>query len=77
MTITSADDSLTPVQQRRRAEALEEVGRIISEQVAVFSKLTPRESAERVWAPGGPSIDELTARIEASRAGLPRVGGPA
>ena len=58
-----------------RAQALEEAGRVISEAVAVFSKLTPGQSAERIWVPGGPSVDELTARIEASRARMPSVGG--
>lgn len=60
-----------------RAQALEEAGRVIAAEIAIFSKLTPRQSAERVWAPGGPSVDELTAHIEESRARLPRVGGPA
>ena len=58
-----------------RAQALEEAGWVISEAVAVFSKLTPRQSAERIWAPGGPSVDELTARFEASRARMRSVGG--
>lgn len=58
-----------------RAQALYEAGRVISEAIAIFASLTPRQSAERVWAPGGPTVDELTARIEASRERLPRVGG--
>lgn len=58
-----------------RAQALDEAGRVISEAIAIFSKLTPRESAERVWVRGGPSVDELAARIEASREQLLRVGG--
>lgn len=53
-----------------RAQALDEAGRVIADAVAIFSKLTPRESAERVLTPSGPSVDELTARIEASRAAL-------
>ncbi len=75
MTEIPSEEPLTPAQQIRRAQALEEAGRIISEQVAIFSKLTPRQSAERIWAPGGPSVDELTARIEASRARMASVGG--
>lgn len=58
-----------------RAQALDEAGRVISEAIAIFSKLTPRESAERVWVRRGPSVDELAARIEASREQLLRVGG--
>jgi hypothetical protein len=53
-----------------RAQALDEAGQVISKAIAAFSKLTPRQSAERVWTPGGPSVDELTARITASRARL-------
>lgn len=67
---TAPDESLTPAQQRRRAQALDEAGQVISEAIAIFAPLTPRQSAERVWAPGGPPVDELTARIEASRARL-------
>lgn len=69
------DESLTPAQLRRRVRALDEAGRGISEAIAIFAPLTPRQSAERVWAPGGPTVDELAARIEASRERLPRVGG--
>lgn len=58
-----------------RAQALDEAGQVISEAIAIFAPLTPRQSAERVWAPGGPTIGELTARIEASRERPPRVGG--
>ncbi len=61
------NEPLTPAQRLRRAQALDEAGRIIAAEVAIFSKLTPRESAERIWTPGGPSVDELTVRIEASR----------
>ncbi|MFF7684134.1 hypothetical protein ACFZA2_15405 [Microbacterium sp. NPDC007973] len=67
------DESLTPEQQRQRAQALDEAGQVISEAIAIFAPLTPRQSAERVWAPGGPSVDELTSRIEESRANLPHV----
>lgn len=70
---TAPNESLTPAQQRRRAQALDEAGQVISEAIAIFAPLTPRQSAERVWAPGGPSVDELTARIEESRAGLPHI----
>lgn len=58
-----------------RAQALDEASRVISEAIVIFSKLTPRESAERAWVRGGPSAHELTARIEASRKRLRRVGG--
>lgn len=51
-----------------RAQALENAGRVISDAAAIFSKLTPRESAQRIWTPGGLSLDELTDRITASRA---------
>lgn len=49
-----------------RAQALDEAGRVIAAEIAIFSKLTPRQSAERVWVRGGPSVDELTTRIEVS-----------
>lgn len=45
---TAPDESLTPAQQRRRAQALDEAGQVISEAIAIFAPLTPRQSAERV-----------------------------
>lgn len=52
---------------KTREQALEDLGRVVADEMAIVAKLTPREAAERAWHPGGPSVDELTEIITASR----------
>ena len=53
---------------KTRAEALQDLADYLAEVAETVYRLTPRESAERVWRPGGPSVEELTTQIEAARA---------
>ncbi|MGW9345842.1 hypothetical protein ACWGR3_30300 [Streptomyces albidoflavus] len=52
---------------KTREQALEDLGRVVGDELAIVATLTPREAAERAWHPGGPSVDELTRTIAASR----------
>lgn len=53
---------------KTRAQALQDLADVVAEEIAIASKLTPREAAERAWHPGGPSVDDLARQIEADRA---------
>lgn len=44
-------------------EAINHAGRTLAEGIRRMQEGTPREAAERAYTPGGPSIDELEARI--------------
>lgn len=52
---------------KTKAQALQAVADIVAEEVAIASKLTARGAAERAWHPGGPTVEELTRRIETDR----------
>lgn len=41
-------------------------GRVVGEAAAIIRTLTVREAAERIWYPGGPSMEECIRRAEAS-----------
>ncbi|MDR6867643.1 hypothetical protein J2Y69_002247 [Microbacterium resistens] len=47
---------------KTEAQALRELGQVVAEAAATIRKLTVREAAERIWHPGGPSMDECLAR---------------
>lgn len=51
-----------------RAKALRELGLVIADAAAVFTALTPQESAQRVWVPGDPPVPVLAAQIADHRA---------
>ena len=51
---------------KTKEQALRDLGRVVAEEVAIVSKLTVREAAERVWRPDGLPMDTLMQRIEAS-----------
>lgn len=51
---------------KTKEQALRDLGRVVAEEVEIISKLTVREAAERIWYPGGPSMDELMDRCAAS-----------
>lgn len=53
---------------KTQAQAMQDLADVVAEEMAIVSKLTPRQAAERAWDRGGPSVEELTAQIEASRA---------
>ena len=53
---------------KTKEQALRDFQRVLEEEAAIFTKLTPEESARRVWHRGGPSVAELTERITALRA---------
>lgn len=46
-----------------REEAINRAGRTLAEGIRRMQEGTPREAAERAYTPGGPSVDELEARI--------------
>lgn len=48
-----------------RQEAIAAAGRILARARADLLEKSPRESAEAAYVPGGPSVDELQARIRA------------
>lgn len=50
-----------------REEAIEAAGRVWAAACARQAALTPREAAQEAYVPGGPSVDELEARIRARR----------
>ena len=49
---------------KTREEALADLGRVVADEVAIITTLTPRAAAERAWHPGGPSVEELTRYAE-------------
>lgn len=49
-------------------ECLEEAGRRYAAACARQSALSPRQAAEEAHRPGGPTVDELEARIREQRA---------
>ncbi|MGN7861490.1 hypothetical protein ACTJI8_12995 [Microbacterium sp. 22303] len=51
---------------KSKEQALREVAEIVAEEAAIIRTLTVRQAAERIWYPGGPSMEELIARAEAS-----------
>lgn len=53
---------------KSRDQALADAGRVLAEDVAVSSRLSPMEAAQRAWHPGGPSVEDLAAQIAANRA---------
>jgi hypothetical protein len=50
-----------------KEECLAAAGAALAEAVAEFEARTPREAAEAAYRPGGPSVEELEARIRAQR----------
>lgn len=53
---------------------MRDLGRVVAESVAIASRLTVREAAERISYPGGPSLDERMERIAAT--GICRTDSP-
>ncbi|MGB3376555.1 MAG: hypothetical protein WBA87_15625 [Microbacterium sp.] len=51
---------------KTKEQALRDAGRVIAKAMQELAQMTPREAAERVWVPGGPSIEELSARCAAA-----------
>lgn len=51
---------------KSKEQALRDLGRVVAEEAAIVRTLTVREAAERIWYPGGPSMEECIARAEAS-----------
>lgn len=56
---------------KTKEQALRDLGHVVGEAVAIVRTLTVQEAAERIWYPGGPSIEECIARAEASGLCLP------
>lgn len=50
-----------------RAECIDAAGRALAAGLALRDSLPPRQAADLAWTPGGPSIQELEARIRADR----------
>lgn len=44
-------------------QAISRAGKTLAEGIRRMQEGTPREAAERAYTPGGPSVDELEARI--------------
>ncbi|WP_424937555.1 MULTISPECIES: hypothetical protein [Bacteria] len=51
---------------KSKEQALRDLGRVVAEEAAIVRTLTVREAAERIWYPGGPSMEECIRRAEAS-----------
>lgn len=51
-----------------RDECIRAAGAALAEAIAELDEMTPRQAAEAAQRPGGPSVDELEARIRARRA---------
>lgn len=49
-------------------EAISEAGWVLAQGTARRDSLTPEEAARAAHVPGGPSVDELAARIRSQRA---------
>ena len=47
---------------KTKAQALRELGQVVAAEVAIIRTLTVREAAERIWYPGGPSMEECMRR---------------
>lgn len=58
-----------------RDEAVQTAAKALAQGVRLLYEGTPREAAERAYNPGGPSVDELEARIRAHRAASARPAG--
>lgn len=50
-----------------RDEAIWAAGKVLAHIKFQIATRSPRESAEAAWVPGGPSLDELEARIRVIR----------
>lgn len=50
-----------------RDECIQAAGRVLARINYLIATRSPRESAEAAWVPGGPSLDELEARIRVLR----------
>lgn len=53
------------------AEAISNASRVLATAYSDLAQLPPRQSAERAYVPGGPSVDELEQRIKARLAAAP------
>lgn len=51
-----------------RDECITAAARALADGCARQALLSPRQAAREAWQPGGPSVDELEARIRARRA---------
>lgn len=51
---------------KTKEEALRDLMQVVAEEVAIIRQLTVREAAERIWVPGGPSVEELMVRTAAT-----------
>jgi predicted DNA-binding transcriptional regulator AlpA len=51
---------------KTKEQALRDLGEIVAAEVAIIRTLTVHEAAERIWYPGGPSMEECIRRAEAS-----------
>lgn len=51
---------------KTKDQALRDLGRVVADAAAIVTQLTVRQAAERVWHPGGPSMEELMQRIAAT-----------
>lgn len=56
---------------KTKAQALDDASDVLAGVLAIVSKLTPRQAAERAWHPGGPSVEALTEQIAAAGICLP------
>lgn len=50
-----------------REQCIKAAGAALARARARRDSLPPREAAEEAWTPGGPTVDELEARIIAQR----------
>lgn len=51
-----------------RAKAMRDAGQIFADACARIARQTPEEAARAAYVPGGPSVDELAAKVRRLRA---------
>ncbi|OZB81474.1 helix-turn-helix domain-containing protein [Microbacterium sp. 13-71-7] len=62
---------------KTKEQALRDLGEVVAEEVAIIRTLTVREAAERIWYPGGPSMEQLIERCAGTGLCKPDLEAPA
>ena len=60
----TGEETLRMTGYKTKAQALRELGQVVAAEVAIIRTLTVREAAERIYYPGGPSMEECIRRVE-------------
>lgn len=65
-------EDLNPSQRARYEQAIDAAAQVLADVRARMAALTPRQAAEEAYVPGGPSVDDLEAKIQELRAHIQR-----